>query len=563
MDTTPIQPTLPAARPGSSGHSTRAERAVMPLARDVARTVAENNGVCVRPVPVKRVDLATGEAEVIDVPCGHTLASVCPSCAERKRRLRMAQCREGWHLAEEPDLDPEEPTSEHQRLVEQRADLTAARDDLTAQGLDASHVVELIAQTDEELTDSGVRGSLEGNGAKRRVRSTPRRQDAPELPRRKVENRTVGKVFTAPNGATFRPSLFLTLTCDTYGRVRSDGTPVDPGSYDYVRAARDALHFSKLTDRFIQNLRRFLGWNAQYFAAVEPQRRLAPHIHMALRGTVSRTELRQVAAATYHQVWWPACDTVTHDETNPPVWDNATENYRDPATGEILPTWDEALDELDADPNAEPLHVVRFGPQIDAQGVIAGSPDANRCLRYLAKYLTKSVAECHEADSPAQRAHVDRLCETLRYEPCAPTCANWLRYGIQPKNPRAGLRAGYCKSKAHRREHLGYAGRRVLVSRKWSGKTLTDHKNDRKAWILATLKNAGLTDTTHDNQENDPNRYAWTPLNPSDPDVPPLDHRLLRAVAKRHLWRTQTELAQRRANGLPDAEISATEEVAA
>ncbi|WP_394346868.1 replication initiator [Thermobifida fusca] len=43
------------------------------------------------------------------------------------------------------------------------------------------------------------------------------------------------------------------------------------------------------------------------------------------------------------------------------------------------------------------------------------------------------------------------------------------------------MRPGFCTSKAHRREHLGYAGRRVLVSRKWSGKTLANHKADRLA----------------------------------------------------------------------------------
>jgi hypothetical protein len=31
-----------------------------------------------------------------------------------------------------------------------------------------------------------------------------------------------------------------------------------------------------------------------------------------------------------------------------------------------------------------------------------------------------------------------------------------------------------------------YGGRRVLVSRKWSGKTLADHKADRRAWTSAT-----------------------------------------------------------------------------
>ena len=545
----------------SRGSKTRAERAVLPLARDVARTVAENNGVCVRPVPVKRVDLDTGDAEIIDVPCGHTLASVCPACAEKKRRLRLAQCREGWHLDDEPNFTPNDPTSEQERLVEERADLTAARDELAGKGLDTAEVDGLINACDDALAKSGVRGSLDREKTKRRTRSTRRRQDAPDLPKRPVDKRTVGKTFTGRDGKTFRPSIFLTLTCDTYGRVRSDGTPVDPGSYDYVRAARDALHFSKLIDRFVQNLRRFLGWEVQYFATVEPQRRLAPHVHMAIRGTVSRAELRQVAAATYHQVWWPACDTVRYQGTHLPVWDAESGNYCDPDTGEVLTTWDEALDDLDADEDAEPLHVVRFGPQVDAQGVIAGSDDANRCLRYLAKYLTKSIGDCHEAETDAQRAHVDRLTDALRYEPCSPGCANWLRYGIQPDNPRAGMRPGYCKSKAHKREHLGYAGRRVLVSRKWSGKTLGDHKQERKAWVLAQLEQAGIAATA--GEDNDGRRYSWAAVNPSNPEVPALEHRLLRAVAKRHEWRTQMELAQRRADGQPDAEISAMGEAAA
>jgi hypothetical protein len=92
--------------------------------------------------------------------------------------------------------------------------------------------------------------------------------------------------------------MFLTLTCDSYGKVKDDGTPVDPSTYDYTRAARDALHFPALVDRFIQNLRRVLGYDAQYFGAVEPQRRLAPHLHMAIRGAIPRAVVRQVIAAT-------------------------------------------------------------------------------------------------------------------------------------------------------------------------------------------------------------------------------------------------------------------------
>ena len=84
-----------------------------------------------------------------------------------------------------------------------------------------------------------------------------------------------------------------------YGRVTSEGVPVDPASYDYRRAALDALHFPKLIDRFWQNLRRATGYKVQYFAVVEPQRRLAPHLHAAVRGAIPREVIRQVVAATY------------------------------------------------------------------------------------------------------------------------------------------------------------------------------------------------------------------------------------------------------------------------
>ena len=155
----------------------------------------------------------------------------------------------------------------------------------------------------------------------------------------------------------------------------------------------------------------------------------------------------------------------------------------DPATGEVLPTWDQALDEL----GDQPHHVARFGEQFDAQGVLAGSKDAARCIGYLTKYLTKQVGDCHHPDTDVQQAHIARVAEALRYEPCSARCANWLRYGIQPKNARLGLAPGRCKSKAHDPDHLGYAGRRVLVSRKWSGKTLADHRADRQQWLLSTL----------------------------------------------------------------------------
>ncbi|SNT36767.1 hypothetical protein SAMN05443665_102598 [Actinomadura meyerae] len=541
-------------------------KTLAPLARGVLEAVAVEHGVCIRPVPMRRVDLNTGAAEMVYVPCGHTLASVCPSCAERKRKLRAVQCRQGWHLTEEPVITRADPDEEQRAWMELRAHAAAARDraavDGTADGEDASFWDAMIRDLDNELERTGVRGSLKtGDETRgRRTRSTRRRQDAPDLPRRPVDSRTVGKVFRGKDGKTFRPSLFLTLTLDSYGRVRSDGTPVDPESYDYARAARDALHFSKLVDRFVQNLRRFVGYDVQYFAAIEPQRRLAPHLHMAIRGTISRAELRQVVAATYHQVWWPPTDRVIFDGEHLPVWDDAAGvdgngGYLDPATGEVLPTWDEALDALGQDDDTDPLHVVKFGRQIDAQGVLADSADSRRCIGYLTKYLVKGVAECHRAETSAQREHVDRMAEALRYEPCSPTCANWLRYGVQPKNARKGLTPGYCKGKAHRREHLGYGGRRVLVSRKWSGKTLADHKADRKAWVLARLAEAGVPVSN----PADPNAvHVWERAGPGDPDVKPAEQRLLLLINERIQRRRQLDAATLN----PTPELSATAEAA-
>jgi hypothetical protein len=487
-------------------------------------------------------------------PCGATLASICPPCAERAKSLRASQCREGWHLEDEPVTGPPAPDETQEYWLILRADAQARRDRAEANGEDTGDLDDLLGELDTEITRAGVRGTVTNNSGSgtvkaRRSRSTRRRQDAPDLPKRKIGPQTIGRVFTTPDGKSYRPSMFLTLTCDSYGKVSDDGTPVDPDTYDYTRAARDALHFSALTDRFIQNLRRVLGYDAQYFGAIEPQKRLAPHLHMAIRGAVPRAIVRQVIAATYHQVWWPSTDAVCYGGDELPVWDEDLGTYLDPVTGEVLPTWDQALDAIG--PADGPLHVARFGATFDAQGVLAGSRDANRCIRYLTKYLTKQVADCHQAETGAERDHAVRLADALRYEPCSPTCANWLRYGIQPKKARPGLVPGACKGKAHRPEYLGYAGRRVLTSRKWSGKTLADHRGDRKAWL-----------TEHLGQERpDPDRYTWHVVTPDDPDYLPLDKRLLHIVADRARWKAALTEARRKAQET-NGNLSATGEAA-
>jgi hypothetical protein len=76
----------------TSTRVTRADRMTMPLAADVLRDVAIENGACIRPVQLRRTDPETGQSQTVLVPCGSTLDSVCPPCAERAKTLRAAQC---------------------------------------------------------------------------------------------------------------------------------------------------------------------------------------------------------------------------------------------------------------------------------------------------------------------------------------------------------------------------------------------------------------------------------------------------------------------------------------
>src|SRR5689334_25107707 len=135
-----------------------------PLARGVLEAVAIEHGVCIRPVPMRRVDLHTGASEVVYVPCGHTLASVCPPCAERKRQLRAVQCRQGWHLDSEPVIERADADEQQRALMEMRARAQAERDHAEETGSAAGEGVDfwdgLLRELDVEIERSGVRGAL-------------------------------------------------------------------------------------------------------------------------------------------------------------------------------------------------------------------------------------------------------------------------------------------------------------------------------------------------------------------------------------------------------------------
>jgi hypothetical protein len=555
------------------------------VTQDVVRDYADQQQVCVRPLLRKVTDRATGTVHQLVLPCGSTRETVCGPCAGKARRLRAQQCAEGWHLTEDPLTVPAagEELSGDRRKDEDQGD-GADPDDQEEEGSD---------QAGEH--DGDEDGEPEGGGG-RRVRSTRRRSDAVELPRLPVEQRTVGRAFTGRDGVEYRPSMFVTLTLGSYGKIHpGTGTPVDPEGYDYRRAAVEALHFTKLFDRWVQNLRRCAGYRVQYFGAIEAQRRMAPHIHLALRGAIPRQVLRAVTQATYLQLWWPPHDEedLVYPGHRLPVWDQHTGGYVDPDTGTVLPTWEQALDQLDADgagldgKAVGPAVVMRFGSQVDIKGIVAPSAEADRTIRYLTKYLTKDLAHTHTTDHDdheqhdddehdghdgfdgldgldgrdekngrrrrqqrGYRAHLARLWAQLRILPCSPDCANWLRYGIQPRNANAEQHTAVCEGRAHSRDHLGLGGRRVQVSRHWSGKTLAGHRADRAAVVRTVLAAAGIAPPEADRMatsvlaEDGKPRFVWEDLPVHDRDYTRV---VMASVIEARRWRREYEAAKQHA----------------
>jgi hypothetical protein len=166
-----------------------------------------------------------------------------------------------------------------------------------------------------------------------------------------------------------------------------------------------------------------------------------------------------------------------------------------------------------------------------------------------------------EPQDRANERHIDRLHAEVRWLPCSPECANWLRYGVQPRHAGPGLVPGRCASRAHDREHLGIGGRRVQVSRHWTGKTLHRHRADRAAVVRAVLEEAGIDvpetarlAATATDERGRP-RYVWT-----SPTVTAHEYAsaIIAMVTERQRWRRQYERAKQSAEAKPVDTRSAT-----
>jgi len=121
---------------------------------------------------------------------------------------------------------------------------------------------------------------------------------------------------------------------------------------------------------------------SKYVDCVEPQRPLAPHAHFAILGTIPRDILRTVAAATYHQVWWPSVDVQRYTADRPPVWEEDASAWVDPTFDGK--SWRPAVEAAGIVPTrATGMHALRH---FYASALL----DAGESIKALASYLGHS-----------------------------------------------------------------------------------------------------------------------------------------------------------------------------
>jgi hypothetical protein len=111
------------------------------------------------------------------------------------------------------------------------------------------------------------------------------------------------------------------------------------------------------------------------------------------------------------------------------------------------------------------------------------------------------------------------------------------------------MRPGECPAKTPDRWHLGIGGRRVLVSRQWTGKTLSEHRADRAEVVRQVLDAAGIDAPDRmrmsaARSEDGTARYIWTPLDLRRDALP--DYRLPigKCITQQQQWHAQYETAK-------------------
>jgi hypothetical protein len=86
----------------------------------------------------------------------------------------------------------------------------------------------------------------------------------------------------------------------------------------------------------------------------------------------------------------------------------------------------------------------------------------------------------------------------------------------------------------------------VLVSRKWSGKTLAGHKADRAAVVRQALEEAGIDPDDHDELSvvGTDGRWSWELLGRSRVDAPTYAAAIAQAIRTRQRWLAEYDAAK-------------------
>jgi hypothetical protein len=179
----------------------------MPLAREVVKDLAVEHGACIRPIQLRRTNLDTGETDTVPRPLrGHTLAHVCPSCAERAQGPARGAVPGSWHLEDEPAITPDRATDNQKFWIETRAEGQVLRDQAANAGAGHHRPGRASDRADEEITNAGMRGKAASAKPARRHRSTPpppgRPGPAPPQGQRPARS---ARTYTAPGRQDLPP----------------------------------------------------------------------------------------------------------------------------------------------------------------------------------------------------------------------------------------------------------------------------------------------------------------------------------------------------------------------
>ena len=486
-----------------TGRTTRAQRMAMPLAREVVRDLAVEHGACIRPIQLRRTNLDTGAVDQVLVPCGHTLARVCPSCADRAKTLRAAQCREGWHLEDEPDTTPDPATDDQKWWITLRAEAQQHRDQAAAAGQDTADFDELIAELDAEITTAGLRGKAAPGQARAAAPLDPPpsgrpgpappqgqpphrgqdlhragRQDLPPVP---VRHADVPVVRAGRRGrSTRRPGSPMSMT----------GPPATPCTSP--RCSTGSSRTCAATSATTCNTSppsNPSGGSPR--TSTSPCAAPSPGPSSAASWPPPTTRSGGPTPAPSNTVTAASCRSGTSTP--------AATSTRPP--GKSSPAGTRPSTSSATSPTTWPGSGFRPGRPRRIQGRWPVHRLPDQVPDQAGRRLPPGR---HRRSNGRMRPGWPRRCDTSRAHRGARTGSGT---ASSPRTPGPAWSPAAARARPTTPDHLGHAGRRVLASRKWSGKTLADHRADRKEWLLETL---GLSAT-------DPARYSWEPVAPDRP----------------------------------------------